>query len=86
MPYVPIDPASKGKAARLLHAHWKPSAIAGNIHCHEVTVYRWENNIHMYGITSAYTYSYLSLCLKCQMSSTNDRQRSSPRIAFLTLL
>ena len=49
MPEHIIDTASKSKAVALLHAHWKPTAIASKIHCHRATVYGWEGNIQKHG-------------------------------------
>ena len=49
MPVHLIDTTSKSKAVALLHAHWKPPAIANKIHCHPSTVYRWESNIQKHG-------------------------------------
>ena len=49
MPEHIIDTASKSKAVALLHAHWKPTAIASKIHCHRATIYRWEGNIQKHG-------------------------------------
>ena len=49
MPVHIIDTASKSKAVALLHAHWKPSAVASKVHCSKTTVYTWEQNIQRYG-------------------------------------
>lgn len=47
---MPIkDTTSRSKAYTLLHAHWKPEAIADKIHCHKSTVFGWERRIQMYG-------------------------------------
>ena len=58
MPVHTIDFASKSKSVALLHAHWKPSAIASSIHCHPATVYRWEGNIQRHGYPKSTSFLY----------------------------
>ena len=48
MPRRIIDTTSRARAVHLLHAHWKPAAIATQLYCHQSTVYRWEQRLQAY--------------------------------------
>ena len=49
MPYRKIDTATKHDARLLLHAHWKPPAIASKVYVDRATVLRWEKRIQRCG-------------------------------------
>ncbi len=45
----PLAPTLRSKILRLLLLHWRPDAIAEEVHCHFTTVYRFQENLFMYG-------------------------------------
>ena len=44
-----LAPALRSKILRLLLLHWRPDVIAEEVHCHFTTVYRFQENLFMYG-------------------------------------
>ena len=49
MPGLPLDPASRAKVVRYLLLGWRPDAIAKEVHCHPVTIYRIEHCLWIRG-------------------------------------
>ena len=41
----------RNRARLLLESHWRPDAVAKNVHVSVATAYRWERNIAIYGDT-----------------------------------
>jgi transposase len=44
-----LDAFQRAKAVRYLLLGWRPDAIASEIRCHLVTVYRMERNLYIWG-------------------------------------